>query len=414
LYNTVFLAILLTTIYYIINNKKFLFTYFTQGYNVAILIGTIAIAFVIFIITLYHNTSVVCNVQKRMWVVLQMVWAMIYALPLLIEGKESTAFEEICLVICYTFALQGLIHLTGYLYEPLGEYLYEMKPEGIKEKVLDPKFNVDKFRLYCLSGIVFVELVAAYGVAFMLFFRLQLVDSNYRYFNGWKKYVILFFMIAGTSLAGRTGFVGLGLGLLLWFIFSFSRIFVFIKQNFWGLTGVSLIVVLAYSFLLSPNQRQMFNDEVFPFAFEWYYNYMDYGTFSVTSLDAMEQQYYYLHDETLIQGHGATFDIVTMYSPTDAGYMNNLIFGGIPYLLSLIIYQSMYFIYPILIAGRKKYFSNRVDAVLFLLFFFYIFLLNYKTTTIGTLHIVESLLVVAGSTYIIQSFLQNKQNELVE
>ena len=413
LYNTVFLSILITTVYYIFNNKRITFTYFFQRYTAVILIGTVAIAFVIFIITLFHNTNIMCNIQKRMWVVLSMLWAMIYVFPLLIEDNKKNAYEEICTIICYAFALQGLIHLSGFLYEPLGEFLFEMKPEGYKEKVLNPRFNVAKFRLYCLSGIVFVELVAAYGVAFILFFRLQLNNSSHRYLKGWVRYIVLFFLITGTSLAGRTGFVGLGLGILFWIFFSYRKIFSFLEKNIIYIIISIVVLLFSYSYLLPVNQRNMLQTEVFPFAFEWYFNYEETGTLNVRSLEATGTQYYYLSDETLLWGHGETFERANFpYPPSDAGYMNNLIFGGIPYLVCLIIYQSLYFISPISRARQKNTFINRVDIALFLLFFFYILLLSYKTTAIGTIQIVETLLLAAGLSYLIQHYSQNQNESL--
>jgi len=397
----------ITTIYYIFNNRTIPFTYFFQRYNAIIFIGTVVIAFVIFAITMFHGTEIMNNIQRRMWVLLLMLFAMIYVLPMFIEDQKSSAFEIVSIIICYTFALQGLIHLTAFLYEPLGDYLFEMKPEGLKEKVYTA--NVARFRLYCLSGIVFVELAAAYGVAFMLFFRLLLNNSIHPYFNSWVKYVVLFLIFTGTALSGRTGFVGLGLGVLLWVIFSYDRIFIFLKHNFFNILLVSSMVVLAYNFLLTPNQRKMFNDELFPFAFEWYYSYRDYGTFNVGSLEGTETHYYRLYDETLLKGHGVVPDLHTTYENSDAGYINNLVFGGIPYLILLIIYQGLYFFLPISIARKEKVFSNRVDATLFILFFLYIFLLNYKTTAIGTIHIVETLLIAAGSSYVTRYYSQQEE-----
>ena len=405
-YNTVFASMILVTAYYIISKKRIPFTYFFQRYVAVILICSVILAFIIFAFTVFHHTNVIAGVQKRVWVMLQMICAVIYALPIFIEGEESNPFDEMCVIICYVFAVQGLIHLTAYLYEPLGDFLFDMKPEGIKEKVLDPRFNVDRFRLYCLSGIVFVELVAAYGVAFILFFRLQL-QGGHPYFNGWKQYVVLFFLIMGTSLAGRTGFVGLGLGLLLWFLFSYNRIFVFLNKNIVSITVISILLLFSFNFLLSSQQRTMFNSELFPYSFEWFYNYRDYGTFSVVSLEATEQQhYFYLRDETLLKGHGEAFEYISnsIYPPTDAGYMNILIFGGIPFLICLIIYQSLYFLRPISIARKTNTYYNRIDAACFIILFIYIFILNYKTSALGTLHTVETLYIAAGSTYIIRSY----------
>ena len=410
-YNTVFLAIIITTVFYIFNDKKLPFTYFFQRYNAVILIGTVLIALVIYAFTVFHSTYVYNDLQKRMWVELQMLAAMIYALPLLLKDKETNAFDDICVIICYVFALQGLIHLIAYLYEPLGEYFFEMKPESIKQMVLNPRFHVDRFRLYCLSGIVFVELVAAYGITFMLYFRLQLNSSSHPYLKGWVNFVVFFFIIIGTMLAGRTGFVGLALGFLLWVRFQYKQIVSFLNHNIMQIILVLAAIFFAYNFLLPAKQRKMFNDEVFPFAFEWYYNYRDYGTFSIQSLEGTESHYFPLRDETFLKGHGGVPNEYLNYSNTDAGYMNNILFGGIPYVICLIIYQSLYFILPLSIAGKKRSLENRVDAALFMLFFAYIFLLSYKTTAIGTIHIVETLLLAAGSTYLIRYYSSEELNK---
>jgi hypothetical protein len=282
-----------------------------------------------------------------------------------------------------------------------------MKPEGYKEKVLMRQFGVDRFRLYCLSGIVFVELVAAYGVAFMLFFRLQLDNKVHPYMKGWVQYVVLSFMIIGTMLAGRTGFLGLLLGFLLWFIFAYNRLLSFLRRNIVYIVLVSAALVIVFNFLLPAKQRNMFKEEVFPFAFELYYNYRDYGSLNVTSLDATESQYFPLRDETLLFGHGDLNRNYVNYPHSDAGYINNLIFGGVPYLVFLIIYQCFYFLTPIAITRRRDTYSNRADLALFLLLFGYVFLLNYKTPAIGTLFIIQGLFLIAGSSYLIRHYSQD-------
>ena len=417
-YNTAFLSMILVSVIYIFDKDRIPFTYFYQRYNVVILVGTVVIALVIFIISMIHSVEVMNNIQKRMWVELVMLWAVVYALPFFIGDNKSNAFNEMSMIVCCAFALQGMIHLAGFLYSPLGDILFEMKPPGIKQKVLSSRYNVARFRLYCLSGSVFVELVAAYGVAFILFFRLLLLNSLHSFFYGWRKYVILLFMTMGTMLAGRTGFVGLALGLILWFLFSFNRIFVFVKQNSFYIVSIAIVLVLAFNFIVPSDKRKMFVDEVIPFAFEFYYHYRDYGTFGIASLDGTESHYFPLRDETLLKGHGSWTE-KNNYPHSDAGYINNLIFGGIPYLFCLIIYQSLYFIRPISAAGARRSFSNRVDVALFMLLFFYIFVISYKTTAIGTLHTVMSLYIAAGSAYLTQYCEEEEeeegvQNELIE
>jgi len=413
-YNSVVIALILSAIYYVFKRGSIPFTYFFQRYNVVLLIGNIAVSFVILLIVFLHNTSVEGTLEKRFWVQFMMMWAIVFALPLLIEGKESTAFEELAVIICYAYAIQGAISITAYLYEPLGDFLFEMKPEAIKESVLNPAANLDKFRLYNLSGILFVELTAAYGIAFILFFWFQLT-SDHSLLSGWKKYMVLFFIFLGTILSGRTGFIGLLMGLGGWLFFSYGRIFTFLRHNLGYVIGFILILMFSYNILLSGKQRQSFDDEVFPFAFEWYYNYRDYGKLEVNSLDATtDQHYFYLYDETLLKGHGVTAfaHANPLYPHSDAGYINDLVFGGIPFLICLLIYQSLYFIRPIAIAKKRNLHKDRVCIAFLLLFFLYILILEIKTPALGSLHVAETMFIAIGSCYIIQYYLQNEQIEL--
>ena len=414
-YSSAFVSILLSAFYYIYKRGSVPFTYFFQRYNATILIGTVVLAFIVMLIALLHHTEVMSGMEKRILIEFMMLCSIVFALPLLIEGKESTAWEELAIIVCYAYALQGLISLTAYLYAPLGDFLFEMKPAEIKEAVMNPALNLDRFRLYNLSGIYFVELTIAFGIAFMAFFWLQL-KSDHPYMSGWKKYAVFIFIFWGNIFAGRTGVIGLIMGLGGWLFFSYYKVFTFLKNNIRYIIGFSLIMIFAYNFLLTGKQRQSFNDEVFPFAFEWYYNYMDYGRFEVASAEATSQHYFYLHDETLLKGHGITAfgGNHPLYPHSDAGYINNLVFGGIPYLIYLIIYQSLYFIRPTIIAQRNNSRNNRVSSIFFIILFLYAFIVEIKTPTLGFLHVMEVIYLALGSGYIMQYYFQKQQGELTE
>ena len=409
-YSSVVLSMILSAIYYLNKRGSIPFTYFFQRYAAIVLIATVSLAFIIFIITVLHGTDVFTGVQKRIWVQFMMLSALIFALPLLVEERESSAFEEVAVIICYAYALQGLIYLAGYLYAPLGDYLFNMKPEEIRAKIEEA--NIDRFRLYCLSGIVFVELSASFGIALALIFWLQL-KSNHPYISGWKLYVVFFFIFLGTAFAGRTGFIGLAMGLGIWLIVYRDIIFMFFKRNFGYIVAVFFVLLVVYAFVLKPGQRQKFNDEIFPFAFEWYYNWRDYGKFEMKSATAIEDHYFYLYDETLLMGHGEFGDNKIGYSPTDAGYMNILMFGGIPYLIILIIYQSVYFIRPISLTRRNNFNKNDwIDGTYFIALFMYIFIVNIKTIALGSLHVMEVLYLAVGSSYVMQYYAQKAQSEI--
>ncbi|MDR0681230.1 MAG: hypothetical protein LBG15_05200 [Dysgonamonadaceae bacterium] len=388
---------LLTTAQYLFVRKSIPFTLFFLRYNAIILIATLLMSFVALFITVAHGEFSTL-LLRRFLVMFQMLFTLIYVLPVLIKD-EAKAFEEVSCLVCYAFALQGLIHITGYLVPEVGDFLFEMQPVNIQAKVDDPSNNLDRFRLYALCGSIFFELPAAYGVASILFFRLQLKDGQ-KYITGLKSYIVCFLLIAGITLSGRTGFVGFFIGLFFYFLFRLGQISTILK-NSWKIALAAILLVGVFYFILPSNTRNSLTEEVFPFAFEAYYNYVDEGRASTASSDVLRLHYYPLAMRTWLVGEGVVAD-ESRYGFSDAGYMNDLIFGGIPFFICLLIYQCLYFNRPLSIARKNKDPDSRIDYFCFLFLFAYIFVLNYKSTSLGTLHIVEVLYLFAGNSYIMR------------
>ena len=410
LYNSAFVAIGLCWFYYMRTRRKVPFTFFFQRYNVAILIGTVAITVVVALITLLHGTDMI-NMQKRYWVLIMMLWSTIFALPLFFEGKESSALEEISIIICCAFALQGVISLVAYMYSPLGEFLIKMKPEDIVRAEMDSTLD-NRFRYTNLSGILLVELTSGFGIAFIVFFWMQL-KYNHPLMRGWKGYVIFCFIFLGTIFSGRTGFFGFLFGLALWLYFSFGQSLKILERNIGYIVGAASIVLFIFYFVLNSKQRESFNDEVFPFAFEWYYNYRDYGRFEIGSMEATSGHYFYLTDETLLMGHGLpAFGSFSPYPHSDAGYINDLVFGGIPFLIFISICQCLYFARPISITLEDKSRKSRIDRMFFLLLFVYVFFVEIKAGAISYMHILEVMYLALGSAYVCSYYLGKKKASL--
>ena len=404
IYNSAFLSIALCSFYYIRKDGAIPFTCFFQRYSAIILIGTAVLAFIVSLISVLHNMDLLPVRGRRVWVEFMMLWALTFALPLLVEGKESKAFEELLLIICYTFALQGVLSLIAYLYDPFAEFLLTFKDEAIKAGEAESELD-NRFRFLNLSGIVLVELAAGYGAALIAFFWLQL-NYDHPYVKGWRKYAVFFFIVLGTSFAGRTGFIGFLMGFGGWLFFSFNSIFMILRRNIGSLIISVLAILFIFNFLLSSSQRNAFDTELFPFAFEWYYNYQNYGRFSVGSMEATSEHYYYIYDETLMKGHGIdAFGGGTSYQHSDAGYINNLVFGGIPLLICLIIYQCLYTIPPIEISLKKNTRENRANIGFFLILFAYIFIVEIKAPAVGYMHIIEVLYLAMGSSFLMQYYL---------
>jgi hypothetical protein len=327
-----------------------------------------------------------------------MNFAAIYALPLLIGGKEDHALEEVIKVIVYTFALQGLIHTAGYIYTPFGEYILNTFNPNVAHFISTGGSQIDRFRCYALCGSIFFELPAAYGVAFILFFRLHLIE-NQKYITGWMSYIIFTLMFLGVMLSGRTGFVGIAISLAYYMYFSWKKIKVQLV-NLWKAIRMYLVLLVAFYFLLPPDTRKGFEQDVFPFAFEFYYNYRDRGRLSTASTDKLNTAMYYsLDEDTIWLGHGV-FSNNSKYPQSDAGYINNLVYGGIPFFLCLIIYQMLYFSRPLFMSSQGRLRQDEMDLYLFASLLVYIFILNYKSTSLGSIHCVMAMYLLIGSSYI--------------
>ena len=198
------------------------------------------------------------------------------------------------------------------------------------------------------------------------------------------------------------------------FYFSFGRILKVLERNIGYIVGFTSVILFIYFFIFTSNQRRSFDDEIFPFAFEWYYNYIEYGSFTVGSMDITTyDHYFYLTDETLLKGHGiSAFGGHSPYPHSDAGYTNNLVFGGIPFFVCLVIYQILYSARPIAITLKNRSREGKIDRVFFLLLFVYLFAVEIKAPAVGYLHIAEVMYVALGSAYILNYYLQRKQEKL--
>lgn len=392
------LCLILMVLYYIFIRKSVPFHYFFKKYNFSILIGLLIVLGIASFITMVHS-QYEFTLVKVLTLQFFMLSTLIFALPVIIDDTRDDTFEQAINIICHTFALQGLIQLLGFLIPPFGDFLISTKPEGMQAALLDGPYNI-YFRGYSLTGSPFFELPAGFGVATILFIRLIFIE-NQRYITGYRKYVIPFLFLVGSMLSGRTAFIGVGLGVIMAFFFvkNFARTLLKVGKI---LILFSVLGAGVYLFVLSSSQRRAITDDILPFAFEFYYNYKSTGEFTTVSTDALVEHHYFpLSQNTLLHGDGRYVENDgAYYGRTDAGYMRALLYGGVPFLLCLIIYQSLYFISPLAISKTGNIKDDRADFICFLILFLHLFILEYKADTIGTQNIMQVLLLFLGTGYI--------------
>jgi hypothetical protein len=387
-YDTAVLALLITFLYYIAVKQAFPFYQYKSRYTVMILAATVAMICITMLITVIHGRYDFVLYTKRFALQLFMLFALVTALPLLIEGKEDRAFEEALKIICYTFACEGAIHLAGFIYNPFGEWIIRLMPED--RKIVETyvyEHNVHRFRFYALSGSVFFELPAALGIASIAYFR-QLMMKGRRHPGYFRSVIVFMLLLAGIMLSGRTGFVGLGIGVLYFLVFmpKATR-----TKDLLGLGIAGALLVIVFFASLSDKQRKSFNNQLFPYAFEALYNWEESGEFFTASSDVTIYAHYFpLKWETVRQGHGVEAAFLPFYRHTDAGYMNALVFGGVFYLAALAFYQCLYFFKPLNLARRRTDRDERKrDRWFFIILLLYMFIMEYKGVALGSQHLTE-------------------------
>jgi len=396
IYNSAVLSIIISSLYYLFVKGSFSFEYFFKKYNATVLIGLILLTFITISITVLQN-EYDYSLTKALILQFFLLSCVIYAMPILIDDTKEDIFERSSALIVWTFALQGFIILLCFLIPSFGDYMISIKPESYQEALLGP--HDIYFRGYALSGSPFFELPAAFGVAFILFIRIIIINGQ-RYFRGVVLYVILFLLLLGIFCTGRTAFIGVGLGLLLVLITMGSPVKLFSKALKIG--AIFIIVLLFIIPIFLPRIQSMFYEDVIPFAFEALYNYQETGDFTTTSTDMMAENHYFaLSDELLMHGDGRFEEEGGGYHMgTDAGYMRSIIYGGVFFTLALIIYQLLYFIKPISLARRDDTKEDKTNLWLFLLLLIHLFILEVKGMTIGTQQIMQVLLMFIFTSYI--------------
>ncbi len=398
-YNSAVLSVFISTFYYLFFKRTFPFTYFYLKHNTTILIGLFLSGVFCAFITIAHN-QYDFTIIKILLLQLFMLCSLIYALPIMLDERESDAFELSLSIVCYTFALQGLIQLLGLLIPPFGEWLISIKSAELQEFLRNNPYNI-YFRGYALAGNPLFELPGGYGLAFILFFRL-LQFENLKYIPTLFKYLIFTLLSIGSIMSGRTAYIGFGIGLIM-SILTLKNPMKVIPNLLKFISIIAVVVVAIFNLGFSSSLKNAVMHDIFPFAFEFYYNYEESGKFSTGSSDALEHHYYELSDEILMTGAGRYLEDGGYFGKTDAGYMRKLLYGGIPYLLCLIGYQMLYFIRPLSISNSSSI-RNRNDFLLFLTMLVLLFVLEIKGDTIGTQNITEVLLLFITASYMIQYY----------
>jgi hypothetical protein len=235
-------------------------------------------------------------------------------------GRKPAEFIK-ALVVVYFF--NALVNVLAGTYPEHFQFLSFFRSDPISDSL-----GANPYRNSFVSGSGYYSIGTAYGLIVLLF-AFYLVHSK-------SKSAILAISIAFSAISGfiaaRTAFFAIAPA--LFYVFK-SRIIYFM---FFMLTGTALL----YLFLDLPALQPYKNWMISFFQFS--------GDRSAEYL--IQQMYFWPGDAVVLFGLGAVNDGTFVY--TDAGYMQDILFGGVLFLLiklSFIFYFSYSFIskYPLFV-----------------------------------------------------------------
>lgn len=298
--------------------------------------------------------------------VIYIIFTFVVANTVISLAGNSDDLKDYILLICLAFVLQSLIMLTAAFVPSIKSIVQFFQPSNVAN-VSD---RYDGFRGIALASGQFFSLSVSYGLV-IIYFCLMVLNKKTNFNN-----MIIFILIfLGIVFAGRTAFIAIGIVGVIYLI-NYKRKMIF---------GLFIIVVL-FSFLswlitqFFPGVRAIIEDNIIRYAFEFIYNYLEYGSLSTSSTDKLDTMYFDINFNTLFFGNGWLYNSDgSYYMSTDAGYMRYVLFGGIWFSILLVLNQLTVF---------YKY--DKMFCVVFV----YLLITNYKGMSISLLLITQCILMM--------------------
>ena len=297
---------------------------------------------------------------------------------------KNISFDKVVKSFILIFVIQTFIELVATSFpSSIGKFVRLFNH-------FDPESVIglgDRVRGYALSAATTYHLSLVYGVAFILYIK-TLVESKKIKF---RQLITGLLIVVGVFFAGRTGFVGIGIG-CIYFLISLK---VKTRNKFSAIAKllVSIAIIISLTLTVAPKKfKDMVVDYLIPYAFEFVYQKLDSGKAQTASTNQLKEMWHRDFDEReLIFGSGKyTTDDGRYYMHVDPGILRHLLYGGILFYLLLIFYQLI-ITFPL---------KKRADYYIFILIFIYFLFMDFKGGTIGMNKFAFASTLLLGFSYI--------------
>lgn len=348
----------------IVFNRYFLGVYFSL----------FTISVISFISLLYNGTNQSDFVIKYQFSIIAITLASYWVTKMV--NLKHTGMNDVPLIMklfINVVVIQIIIALLMFSVPPLRDLFNDIQVTSDKE--LEVLESTLEFRLVGFGSKFF-------GSGIINGFALIVIGSVIKFSKNLKisifKYAIsfLFIFVFGMMMA-RTTVVGalLSFGIMFWPHKKFN--FIQMKKNLKFILYLILIplILLVVIFYLFPNIKESL-ELAFNFGFEMFVNYFESNSLESESTNQMKEMYIWPSTlKTYLIGDGLFSDISTgsYYMGTDIGILRLIYYFGIFGLVTYLIFQ-----FKITYAAYSK---NKDYKYMFLVFYLYMVILNYKGFT---------------------------------
>ncbi|MFV4844885.1 hypothetical protein ACNJKD_00120 [Edwardsiella tarda] len=289
-------------------------------------------------------------------------------------------------IIVYGFVLQSIIQVLAFLYPSVADFVHLFYD---KDKVERLYVNYSGGRGLALTGSPGWGISIGYAISFLLFTKAFLLNQKIKL----SSIVIAITLVVGALFTGRSAFVGVFFS-GIYYLLSGEAFLKKIKTVAMLLTLPVFIFLLLY--IMFPSFSSLLIDKVFPFVFEFYYKYKSTGEISTKSTDILYNMWNInVGVSDIIYGTGWFTNPQTneYYFGTDVGYLRNLLYGGLFWMVALVIYQFLLF------GDFKRLNKDRNIKLFIFIFIFMLMLLEVKAMSIGYNKYVFTVSVLLGLSF---------------
>lgn len=275
--------------------------------------------------------------------------------------------------LIYAFVIQSIIQCVVSFTPSLLPIIYYFNNEQAINESYTQLFGTGVRGVAMAHGTGF-SLSLGYGIVFIIYIHHMLIKTI-----NLKNIIIGFLLFIGVFFAGRSGFVGIFIGMLYYLISPLSGNFLKIIKNFLKII-CSLFGVIFAICVIFPQFVTHIVDNVLPFAFEPLYNLVNQDELYTASTDRLGDMWrttVSLKEYMIGVGRYYSPDGTTYYKEVDIGLYKSIFFGGILWYMLILIFQTVQ-LYPLY---HKQ--INKNDKLFFLFILIFLFILDFKAVSLS-------------------------------